>query len=200
MRSLKFFLCGAALSALFSLSALAQTGTVPPSTPGKIGLINVSAFGDEKTGINKYKIGLAQVDKLLEPINNQLKSLAARYQTALNEYQTMQKAVPAPPPSVLGAKADEVQSLQTQITRAQEDGKAQYNKAYSDIMSPIVNDVIKALNEFAKAKGYAVILDGAKLEQANILWGFDDRYDVTKEFIASYNARVGGVPAAVPTQ
>ncbi|MEP6847507.1 MAG: OmpH family outer membrane protein [Acidobacteriota bacterium] len=201
MRNLKFFIFGAALSALFSLSGLAQTATVPPNALGKIGLINVAAFGDEKTGINKYKTGIAQVNKALEPITNQIKSLSARYQTALNEYQTMQKASPAPSASVVGSKADEVQSLQTQITRAQEDGKAQYNKAYSDIMSPIVNDVIKALNEFAKAKGYAVILDGAKLEEANILWGFDDRYDVTKEFIASYNARAAaGVPPAVPTQ
>ena len=35
-------------------------------------------------------------------------------------------------------------------------------------------------------------MDGGKLEEAGILMGFDDKYDVTKEFIAFYNARPAG--------
>jgi hypothetical protein len=64
-------------------------------------------------------------------------------------------------------------------------------------MSPVMNDIFKALNEYAKQKGYAVILDGAKLEQADILLGFDDRYDVTKDFIVFYNARPAGTATNV---
>ena len=78
------------------------------------------------------------------------------------------------------------------IERKQEDGKTKYERRYAQVVAPVFNDIIKGLNEFAKAKGYAVILDGAKLEQEGILMGFDDKYDVTKEFIAFYNARPAG--------
>jgi len=188
MTSIKLGLFALIFAALLGSAAFGQTGT-PPSTPGKVGLINIGAFGDTTKGITKYKNGLDAVDKSLEQVNAELRSLATKYNTGLTEYQAMQKAVPPPPAAQLQAKADELQLLQTNIKRKQEDGKALYDKNYSDIMSPITNDIIRALNEYARQKGYAVILDGAKLEQANILWGFDDKYDVTKDFIAFYNTR-----------
>ena len=196
MTSIKLVFLTLLVAALLGSAAFAQTGA-PASTPGKIGLINIGAFGDPTKGITKYKNGLDTVDKNVEPLNIELRSLTTKYNTALTEYQTMQKANPNDPR--LAAKADELQTLQTTIKRKQEDGKAAYDKIYSDVMSPIMNDILKALNEYAKQKGYAVILDGAKLEQTNILVGFDDKYDVTKDFIAYYNARPL-VNSAVPAK
>jgi len=183
------------LAAVILLAADSFAQGAPPAS-GKIGLISISAFGDEKAGITKYKNAVAVVDKTLEPINNELKALATRYQTATTDLQNMQKN-PATKPDVLSAKVDEVRNLETTIKRKQEDGKAFYNKIYSETMSPVMNDIFKALNEYAKQKGYAVILDGAKLEQADILLGFDDRYDVTKDFIVFYNARPAGTATNV---
>jgi outer membrane protein len=195
MKKLGLVLVSLAAVVLFAAPSFAQ-GTAALPAQGKIGLISFSAFGDEKAGINKYKNGIAAVNKALEPINNELTTLSTRYQTASTEYQSMQKN-PAIKPDALRAKGDELQNLQTTIKRKQEDGKAFYSKVYSDTMSPIMNDIFKALNEYAKQKGYAVILDGAKLEQEDILVGFDDRYDVTKDFIAFYNARPGATAATV---
>ena len=194
----KFSLIVISLAAVFLLAAdpFAQGASTPPAQ-GKIGLINFAAFGDEKAGIAKYKNGVTVVDKALEPVNNELAALATRYQTATTDLQNMQKN-PATKPDVIRAKQDEIQNLQTTIKRKQEDGKAFYNKIYSDTMSPIMNDIFKALNEYAKQKGYAVILDGTKLEQADILVGFDDKYDVTKDFIAFYNTRPAGTAANAP--
>ena len=183
------------LAAVILLAADSFAQGAPPAS-GKIGLISISAFGDEKAGITKYKNAAALVDKTLEPINNELKALATRYQTATTDLQNMQKN-PATKPDVLSAKVDEVRNLETTIKRKQEDGKAFYNKIDSETMSPVMNDIFKALNEYAKQKGYAVILDGAKLEQADILLGFDDRYDVTKDFIVFYNARPAGTATNV---
>ncbi len=58
---------------------------------------------------------------------------------------------------------------------------------------------MKALNEYAKAKGYAVILDGVKLDQAQILLGFDEKYNVTQDFITYYNARPATAATATTT-
>ena len=193
----KFTLIVISLAAVLLLAAdsFAQGASAPPAQ-GKIGLISISAFGEEKAGITKFKNGIAVVGKAVETLNNELAALGSRYQTATTDLQNMQKN-PATKPDVIRAKQDEVQNLQTTIKRKQEDGKAFYNKIYSDTMSPIMNDIFKALNEYAKQKGYAVILDGAKLEQSDILLGFDDRYDVTKDFIAFYNARPAGTATNV---
>ena len=193
----KFTLIVISLAAVLLLAAdsFAHGASAPPAQ-GKIGLISISAFGEEKAGITKFKNGIAAVGKAVETLNNELAALGTRYQTATTDLQNMQKN-PATKPEVIRAKQDEIQNLQTTIKRKQEDGKAFYNKIYSDTMSPIMNDIFKALNEYAKQKGYAVILDGAKLEQSDILLGFDDRYDVTKDFIAFYNARPAGTATNV---
>ena len=195
MKKLGLILISLAALTLFAADSFGQATSAPPAQ-GKIGLINFSTFGDEKAGIPKYRNALAQVDAAVAPITAELKTLSTRYQAAVAEYQTMQKN-PAAKQDQLAAKAAEVQTLQTTIKRKQEDGKALYDKRYSDTMSPVMNDIFKALNEYAKQKGYAMILDGAKLEQADILVGFDDRYDVTKDFIVFYNARPAGTAAAV---
>ncbi len=71
----------------------------------------------------------------------------------------------------------------------QEDAKDQYQSRYQVVVGPIYADIMKAMQEFTKQKGYSVILDGAKLEEAGILIGFDNKFDITKEFITFYNAR-----------
>ena len=82
--------------------------------------------------------------------------------------------------------------LEIQVKRKQEDGKAKYERRYQQVVGPVFSDIVKALNDFARQKGYAVILDGAKLEESGLLMGFDDKYDVTKDFIVFYNARPAG--------
>lgn len=179
----------------FAVSASAQ---VPAATggPGKIGLVNVNAFGDDKAGITKFKNALASLDPEFKPINDQITTKRTRYQTLAAEIQKAQQpapaGVPAVPPANLSAKVEEAQNLEIEIKRLQEDGKSKYERRYSQVVGPVFADIIKGLNEFAKQKGYAMILDGAKLEESGILMGFDDKYDVTKEFIAFYNTRPAG--------
>jgi hypothetical protein len=63
-------------------------------------------------------------------------------------------------------------------------------------MGPILQEIHKALNDYAKAKGYALILDSAKLGNAGVILAFDEaKVDYTKDFIAYFNAR----PAATAT-
>jgi Skp family chaperone for outer membrane proteins len=91
---------------------------------------------------------------------------------------------------------DEFQNLEKQIKRDQEDAKAQYERRSAVVVGPIYSDIMKALNEYAKAKGYAVIFDGVKLDQAQILLGFDEKYNITQDFIAFYNQRPAGAATA----
>ena len=185
-------------AALFTVSASAQ---VTPAPAGKIGLVNTYAFGDEKAGIVKFKNALNSLEAQFKPVQDELKTLTTRYQTLGTEIQNLQKtaagnsAVPVNTSS-LQAKADELQALEVNIKRKQEDAKVRYEREYQKVVGPIYGDIVKAMNEFAKQKGYAMILDGAKLDESGLLMGFDEKYDVTKDFIAFYNARPAGTATA----
>lgn len=193
-------------AAIFAGSAMAQgANPAAPASPGKIGIIVVEAFGDEKGGITKYKAALAALRKEFEPINTKLQADVTRYQTLGQEIEKLRQApaagVPAAQPNQasLQAKVDEFQNLEKKIKRDEEDAKAQYERRSAAVVGPVYNDIIKALNEYAKQKGYAVILDGVKLDQAQILLGFDEKYNVTQDFITFYNARPATAATAATT-
>lgn len=193
-------------AAIFAVSAFAQT----QPAAGKIGLVNTYEFGgDEKGagGITKVKNAMKSVDDEFKLVNDKLKTMGTKYQTLAQEIETLRKnasnpAVPVGPDvrKNLENKAEELQALETQIKREQEDAKAKYERRYQQVMGPVLDDVRKAMNEFAKKNGYAVIFDGAKLEQADVLWGFDEKYNVTPEFITYYNARPAGAATATATK
>ena len=183
-------------TAVFSISAFGQ---VPAATAtGKIGLVNVNAFAEDKAGagITKFKNALSSLDPEFKKLNDELNTKRTRYQTLAASIQQAQQpkpaGVPVGAPANLAANVEEAQNLEIDIKRLEEDGKRRYGLRYQQVVGPVFNDILKALNDYAKQKGYAIILDGAKLEEAGILMGFDDKYDVTKDFIVFYNARPAG--------
>jgi len=194
-------------AAIFAGSAIAQgTNPAAPAGTGKIGILVVEEFAAEKGGITKYKAALTALDKEFEPMNTKLRTAMSRYQTLGQEIEKIRNtpanpALPAQQPSAaqLQAKAEEFQSLEKQIKRDQEDAKAQYERRSAVVVGPIYQDIMKALNEYAKQKGYAVIFDGVKLDQAQILLGFDEKYNVTQDFITFYNARPPAAATAATT-
>jgi Skp family chaperone for outer membrane proteins len=188
-------------AAIFAGTAMAQAGAAPAGA-GKIGIIVVEEFAAEKGGITKYKAALTALDREFEPMNTKLRTAATRYQTLGQEIEKLRQPPAAGVPaattnqSQLAAKADELQNLEKQIKRDQEDAKAQYERRSAVVVGPIYSDIMKALNEYAKKNGYAVIFDGVKLDQAQILLGFDEKYNITADFITFYNARPGGAATA----
>ncbi|MGQ0540510.1 MAG: OmpH family outer membrane protein [Blastocatellia bacterium] len=186
MKKIGLFILLCVSSAVFAAEGVAQT----PAGTGKIGLVNTTAFAEEKagSGITKYKAALKALNDELQPATNEINSLLNRYRPLVAEIDRLRQT-PNTPVATLQAKITEGQDLETTIKRKQEDFKTRYDKRYQQVVGPAYLDIMKALTEYAKLKGFAVILDGVKLEQADILIGFDDRYDVTKDFIVFYNAR-----------
>ena len=190
MKSLRLFIVGAVFTALFAVSAMAQTAAT-----GKVGLINTFAFGD-KGGITKYVNALNSLDAEFKKDIDELQTLSKTIQTKTTELQTLAKQAEQPNSPIsqatLTTKAAELDKMKRDGKFKQEDLQARLNTRRQVIIGPIWNDMMKAMQEFATQKGYAVILDGAKLEQDGILMAFDNKYDVTKEFITFYNARPAG--------
>ncbi|MEO8072087.1 MAG: OmpH family outer membrane protein [Acidobacteriota bacterium] len=189
MRTFRLTAVSLFIAAVFAVSAFAQTAPT-----GKVGLVNTLAF-DDKDGITKYISVLNSLGTEFKPKNDELTALGTKYQALQKELQNYQETLSKPGGKIpisdadLQKKADELDRMSRDIKFRQEDAKAQYQRRYQVVVGPIYQDIMKAMQDFTKQKGYSLILDGAKLEEAGILIGFDDKYDITKEFITFYNSR-----------
>ena len=187
MRRFSLVAVFAILAAISSVSVSAQT------TSFKVVVINTAAF-DGKDGIVKYTNAMTALENEFKPLDAELQTMITKYQTLGKELKTLQEQITAGTVPVnqttAQAKADEYQMLELNIKRKQEDGKVRYEKRQPQVMGPILQDIGKAMQDFAAAKGYDLILDASKLDQQQILLAFiPAKVDVTKEFITYYNAR-----------
>jgi len=197
MKTFRLIAASFIFSALFAVSAFAQAA----APTGRIGLINTFAFEDEKVGITKYRNAIGSVETEFKPDNDKLRASAQRYETLRKELEGFQNTVKTGgkvpiSDAALQAKVDELAKLEREIKFQQEDAKSRYERRYQTVVGPILGDIMKAMNDFAKQKGYAVILDGAKLQESGILMAFDEKYNVTIEFIQFYNTRPAGTASA----
>ncbi len=191
MKRFSFIAVSFVFAAISALSAFGQGAAVPTAQPAKIVVINTAVF-DTKDGITKYANAMNALENEFKPAQTEIQGLLTRYQSLATEIENARKANPAVPinQQSLQTKADEAQGLEIQIKRKQEDGKTKFEKRQQQIMGPILQDIGKAMDDFAKQKGYALILDAAKLEGAGLILAVDlPKVDVTRDFITFYNAR-----------
>lgn len=194
MKTFRLFVAASVFAALFAISAFAQ---VQPA--GKIGLINTLAFDDAKEGITKYVNAMNSLETEFKPDNTTLQTLGTRIQNLQKEIQDLQKKLQDPnnkvpiPEATVNAKAEEYDKLVREYKFKEEDAKARFQRREQAVLGPVQQDIGKALQEFAKQKGYTIILDVAKLGNAGLILAIgDDKADVTKEFIQFYNTRPAG--------
>jgi len=183
------------LTTFFVVSNLAQTS--PAKLPGesKIALINTFAFADAKTGITKYINAVKTLESEFKPIQTELESIESKLQTLSKEIQTLRESAGKKVPvnqTAINAKVEEGEKLQRDFKFKQEDAAARAQRREQALFRPIMQDIYKAAQEFSKQKGFMLVLDIAKMDQAGILLAWDEKADITKEFITFYNARPPG--------
>ncbi|MEZ5346434.1 MAG: OmpH family outer membrane protein [Pyrinomonadaceae bacterium] len=192
MKTVRLTLIGAFLTAIFAISAFAQTGT------GQIAVINTLAFGgDEKGagGITKYINAQKRLDDEFKVENQQLTTLQTRINGLKTEIANLQKAANAGTPvqqKQITDKAQEHDNLVREYKFKEESAKAKFEIRLDAVMGPVNADISDAMQEFAKQKGYSIILDAARLDRAGLILAFDNKFDATAAFITFYNARPGG--------
>jgi Outer membrane protein len=184
-----FFSLLVAVCCATSLSA--QTSAV------KIAVIDSDLFYDEKTGITRYVNAIKQIDNETKPQQTELQGLAAKVQAGEKEIQQLQEAYQKNPngpvgPAQIQSKVDEVNQLKRQGSYKQEDLNQLIQKRRQQLLTPIVQDISNALQEYAKQKGYTVIFDLARDNGGFLVAMGDDKLDVTKDFIAFFNSRPAG--------
>lgn len=187
MKTFRLIAVSVVLTAIFAVSALAQTAT------GKIGLINTLAFDDDKAGITKYVAALNSLETEFKPVFTELQTLATKIQALEKEIATLREAISKPnspiKPETVNAKIEEYEKAGREYKFKQEDAKARYERREAAVMGPIRQDIGNAIQEYTKKNGYVIMLDIAKLDNAGLVLGLDETADVTKQFIVFYNAR-----------
>lgn len=189
-------------AAIFAVSAFAQT---PSAAPGKVGIVNTQAFDADKGGITKYVNAMNALEVELKPDITALQTMATKLQGLQTEIETYKKQLESPTTGVpvdktkiqttAQAKYDEYEKLGREFKFKQEDYKAKAERRQAVVMGPVRLDIGNALQEFAKKNGYMMILDASKLDGAGLLLAFDEKYDITKDFITFYNTRPAATAA-----
>ncbi len=175
-------------AAVFAVSTFAQAGAVPAAS--KIGWLDTGAFGDEKEGVTKYIAGLKALDGEMKFRVTELQTIQTKLKTISDDLAKMQANPNVPvDQKAAQAKQDEGQGLQRTFDFKKKEYDAAVEKRSGEILGPISADISKAIQDFAKLKGYAVVLDINALAQANAILALDTSANITKEFIVYYNAR-----------
>jgi len=173
------------LAGVFAVSGLHQE-----RARTKIGWIETAAFADPKEGVTKYNAALTALDNEMKPRVTELTTIQTKLKTLSTELENMQKntAVPINQATVL-AKQDEGQRLQREFEFKKKEYDAAVEKRSGEVLGPVSADISKAITEYAKLKGYAVVLDISALANANAILALDAGANITKEFVAYYNTR-----------
>ena len=174
-------------SALFAVSTFAQAGAVPAAA--KIGWLDTGAFADEKEGVTKYIAGLKALDSEMKPKITELQTIQARLKTISDDLAKAQNS-PANVPidqKAIQAKQDEGQSLQRSFDFKKKEYDATLEARSGQVLGPISADISKSIQDYAKLKGYAVVLDINALAQQNAILALDATANITKDFITYYN-------------
>lgn len=154
-------------------------------------MIYSDAFLDPKTGIAKFNSLLGTLNREFQPRQAELQGLQTRIQTLTKEIEDTQSVAD---PNAIRQKRDQLVQLQTDFKRKGEDAEAAYARRRQEIFLPLQQDIGKALETFAKARGITVIVDGS---QVPVVYAADN-IDITRAFINEFNSKNPATAAVSP--
>ena len=179
-------------------------GTTAPAAPAanvqlpvsKMAVIYTDLFLDQKTGIAKFNSVVTKLNGEFQKPKDELTQMQTRatsLETEINKLREAPAGAPVDQRS-LQAKIDQLDQLKKDIQRRGEDAQASYNRRRQELFLPLQEEIGKALEAFAKARGINVIIDAA---QVPLLYAADS-IDITRAFIADFNSK-NPVTAATTT-
>jgi outer membrane protein len=193
MKIARFFAAVALLTATVICVSAQQkpaTSAAPPAAPqstvavpdSKMAMIYSDAFLDPKTGIARFNSLLSTLNREFQPRQAELQGLQTKINTLAKEIDDTQNVAA---PDSIRQKRDQLAQMNTEFKRKGEDAEAAYNKRRQEIFTPLQQDIGKALEVFAKARGITVIVDGS---QVPVVYAADS-IDITRAFINEFNSK-----------
>jgi Skp family chaperone for outer membrane proteins len=181
-------------------AATAPATTAPAATVqlpmSKMAVIYTDLFLDQKTGIAKFNSVVTKLNGEFQKPKDELTQMQTRATTLESEITKLREAPEGTPidQRSLQAKIDQLDQLKKDIQRKAEDAQAAYNRRRQELFTPLQEEIGKALEAFAKARGINVIIDAA---QVPLLYAAES-IDITRAFITDFNSK-NPVTAATTT-
>ena len=210
----KLLFPAAALVAALSISALAQRPAAPAAQPtatpaasapagapaqlptAKMAVIYTDMFLDAKTGIAKFTTLVNRLNGEFQKIKDEITAMQTRAQGLEAEINKLREA-PAGTPidqRAVQAKIDQLEQLKKDTQRKAEDAQASYNRRRQELFAPLQDEIGKALEAFAKARGITAIIDAA---QVPLLYAAEN-IDITRAFITEFNTKNPATAVTTP--
>ena len=203
MKVFRTILAAVAVAALTILvQTLLTTGATsaetvpPPAAPANIGIIDSSAFTDEKVGIARVRNAMQQLNAKFQPLRTEIRGMRDRLTTMRADLQKKRGVQDA---ATTARQAEEAERLEIQIKRKAEDAQASYQRETLAVLEPLQNDIATSLNAYAQSKGITLVLDANRVP----IFYVATSLDITRDFINEYNRThpAGAAPApARPTR
>jgi outer membrane protein len=191
MRTVKFLVVSIVFAGLFSIAAVAQA---PAGL--KVAVINTAAFLNEKGGITKYDAQFKKLNIEFAQDRNELTTIEKKGEALANEIRAMQanKNVPIDQ-KVAQAKAIEYEKVEKEYKFKKDDYDTRLKRRQAELIQPINQDIGTKIQEFAKSRGFDLVLDVSNLARDGSLLYVDDKINLTAQFITYYNALPSGTAA-----
>jgi outer membrane protein len=173
--------------------AAPQTVALPTS---KMAVVYTDAFLDPKTGIAKFNSVVTKLNGEFQKVKDEITAMQTRAQTLEGEITKLREAPEGTPidQRSLQTKIDQLDQLKKDTQRKAEDAQGAYSRRRQDLFGPLQEELGKALEAFAKARGINVIIDAA---QVPLLYAADS-IDITRAFITEFNSKNPVAASATP--
>jgi Skp family chaperone for outer membrane proteins len=161
-------------------------------------VIYTDAFLDQKTGIAKFTTVLNRLNGEFQKTKDELTALQTRAQALQDEITKLQQAPSGTPidQRTVNAKADQLEQLKKDIQRKSEDAQTAYNRRRQELFGPLQEEIGKALEAFAKARGINTIIDGTQVPLLYVA----ESIDITRPFITEFNSKNPATAVTTPPE
>ncbi len=199
MRYLRLSLTAVALAAI-SVAASAQVtsgltpqgGAAPAALPkGKVAVVNTAMFQGQVT---EFKTRIEALNRQFEARVKEVQALGEKI-TALEA--TIKTQASTLSPATVAEKTEQLAAMKKEYQRKGEDLQADANRARDKAFEPIQAKLLEFAKRFTATRGIVLLVDAANGVQSGTLLWYDQRSDVTQDFINEYNK--ANPPATAPT-
>lgn len=161
-------------------------------------MFSTSLFAQKIGRINSNEIVLTmpetieahkQVEAFEKELQGQYETIMVEYNT---KYQEFQKNYETMSDAVKQLKEKEIMELQNRLTEFEKAATADIQKKSAELMKPVIEKANKAVQDVAKAGGYAIILESGSMVY------YDEA--TVKDITPEVKTKLGIDPNAKPTQ
>jgi Skp family chaperone for outer membrane proteins len=178
---------------LLTMGASSAETITPAAAPANIGIIDSSAFSDEKAGITRVMNAMKQLDAKFQPLRAEIRGMRERVNTMRADLQKKRGIQDA---KITAQQADEAERLEVQIKRKAEDAQVSYQRESVATLEPLQKDIATALTAYAQAKGLTLVIDANRVPMLYVA----SSLDITRDFINDYNRTHPAGPATAPAR